>query len=58
MTSKRSKEINAANASGHVFAGDSDLSDSTDHVDDNDDDDDDADEQKAIYKSCYWQSRS
>ena len=48
MTSKRSKEINAANALDLVLEGDSDLSDLTD---DDDDDDEDADEQ-SLYTSC------
>ena len=48
MMSKRSKEINAANALDLVLEGDSDLSDLTD---DDDDDDEDADEQ-SLHTSC------
>ena len=44
MTSKRSKEINAANALGLILEGDSDLSDLTD------DDDDNADEMNKGHK--------
>ena len=49
MTSKRSKEVNAANALENIILeGDSDLSDLTD---DADDDDEDADEQ-SLHTSC------
>ena len=48
MTSKRSKEINAANALDLVLEGDSDLSDLTDN---DDNDDEDADEQ-SLHTSC------